>query len=105
MVDHIPIWLVLVTETPIRSIGHRLVHYVVTGNHSAAFVTPGKRLPQGHKAMLKVSLLPEKGVAGGIVAVPTGVLPASDGVQIEDRVQAVFFAPAQGLVQAGKTRL
>ena len=54
----------------------------------------GDRLPQVHDPVLEVAVLPERGDVGGVVGVPVLVLGAGQGVQVDDRVDAV---PAERL--------
>ncbi len=88
-----------------RRVGERLVDQVVPGDDRVPGVTPGELFPQRDKAVLELQVFPEQGLVGRVIAVPVGVLPALDGVQVEDGIQLVLLAPAKDLVEAAKPGL
>ena len=67
----------------------RLVHQVVARHPRVAAVAVGDRLPQMHDAVLEVRVLPEQRPVGRVVRVPVVVLPARQGVQVDDAVDPV----------------
>ncbi len=101
-VESIPIAAVIFVgvEATSRGVADRLVHDVVTGDGGVALVAPGELLPEGDEAVLEVRVLPEVGVAAGVVAVPVRVLPALHRVQVEDGVEVVFRTRLDGAVEA-----
>ena len=80
-------------------VGAGLVHQVVTGNDGTALIALGKLLPQGHEAVLEMKGTPQQSTAGVVVGMPVAVLPSLHGMQIQNGVDIVLFAPVQGLVQ------
>lgn len=52
----------------------RLVHGVVARNPGVALVSPGNMLPEINGSILEVFVIPERGMAGGVVGVPVLVL-------------------------------
>ncbi len=90
----------IIVEAPGRGVADRLVHDVVAGDGRIALVAPGEFLPEGDETVLEVRVLPEVGVAAGVVAVPVRVLPALHRVQVEDGVEVVLRTQLEGAVEA-----
>ena len=92
------------TDDPAGLVGG-LVDRVVAGHPGGVPVAVGDELPQVHGAVLEVPMRPEGGDVGRIVTVPVVVLTAGQGVQVDDRVDAVSSARLDHPVQVAEARL
>ena len=79
-----------------------LVQQVVARHPGVAPVVVGDGLPQVHDPVLEVPVLPEGGDVGGVVGVPVMVLGAGQGVQVDDRVDAVSGERVDGPVEVAE---
>lgn len=70
----------------------RLIHQVVAAHPRVVLVTVGDRLPDVHRAVLEVGVIPKPVDVGAVVGVPVLVLVAGVGVQVDHRVDAVCCA-------------
>lgn len=68
----------------------RLVDRIVPGYPGVAFVVSGKLLPKPYRPILVVLVVPEGCMWCWVVRMPVSVLPTWCGMQVEDRINAIF---------------
>src|SRR3954451_25285688 len=108
-VHQIPVRAVILIDVPgqiTELVVHaRLVHQVVARDDGIVLV-PGSNLPpQAKKPVLEMSAVPEEAVPGSVIRVPVNVLPSLHGVEIQNSVEIVLFAPPEHLAEPLKAGL
>ncbi len=79
-VDQFPTWV------------GRLIEQVIPGHPGVAFVMICDRLPEPDGSVLKMFVLPEKRLLGGVIRMPVLILVACSGMQVQDGVNFMVGA-------------
>ena len=102
-VDGIPVRLVEFIKVICMFAGGRacgrFIHNVISGHHAPVPVPIGKYLPERNDSFLEMAVFPQHDRPPLVIAVPVAVLPAGQGMHIQDYIDSFLLTGIQYTVQ------